>query len=248
MKGSAPIKSVYVTGTDTGVGKTVASIALLHALRARGLRAAGMKPVASGCDWIDDGWRNEDALALLAASEPKPDYADLNPYALELPLAPELAAADAGVVVELERIRAAHARLQARADVVVVEGVGGWAAPLSPTLDQADLVRALELPVLLVVGLRLGCLNHAYLTARAIAADGCRLLGWIAVDIDPDMARADDNFALLGQRLPAPCWGRLPHRVVPDPAELVRFLQVPAGALASDRAKTSGTGAIPGQC
>lgn len=203
--------SVYVTGTDTGIGKTVASVALLQALRARGLRSVGMKPVASGCDWIDDGWRNEDALALLAASEPRPGYADLNPYALRLPLAPELAAEADGVAVELERIRAAHARLRARADVVVVEGVGGWAAPLSRTLDQADVVRALELPVVLVVGLRLGCLNHAYLTARAIAADGCRLAGWIANDIDPAMERMDDNVALLSQRLAAPCLGRLPH-------------------------------------
>jgi len=218
--------SVYVTGTDTGIGKTVASVALLQALRTRGLRAVGMKPVASGCDWIDDGWRNEDALALLAASEPRPDYADLNPYALRLPLAPELAAEADGVAVELERIRAAHARLQAQADSVVVEGVGGWAAPLSRTLDQADVVRALGLPVVLVVGLRLGCLNHAYLSARAIAADRCRLAGWIANDIDPAMARVDENFALLTQRLPAPCLGRLPH--ADDQATMARHLDIAA--------------------
>ena len=218
--------SVYVTGTDTGIGKTVASVALLQALRTRGLRAVGMKPVASGCDWIDDGWRNEDALALLAASEPRPDYADLNPYALRLPLAPELAAEADGVAVGLERIRVAHARLHARADIVVVEGVGGWAAPLSRTLDQADVVRALELPVVLVVGLRLGCLNHAYLTARAIAADGCRLAGWIANEIDPAMARVDENFALLTQRLPAPCLGRLPH--ADDQATMARHLDIAA--------------------
>ena len=205
------MKGIYITGTDTGIGKTVASTALLHALRTRGLRAVGMKPVASGCERIDGGWRNEDALALLAASEPRIEYADLNPYALPLPLAPELAAGDAGVTVELDRIRSAHARLQASAEVVVVEGVGGWAAPLSRTLDQADVARALALPVVLVVGLRLGCLNHAYLTARAIDADGCRLAGWIANEIDPGMARADDNFALLSGRLHAPCLGRLLH-------------------------------------
>jgi len=220
--------ALYITGTDTGIGKTVASTALLHALRARGLRAVGMKPVASGCEWTDGGWRNEDALALLAASEPRPDYADLNPYALPLPLAPELAADEAGVTVELERIRAAHARLRAQSDVVVVEGVGGWAAPLSRTLDQAGVVRALELPVVLVVGLRLGCLNHAYLTARAIAADGARLAGWIANDIDPAMARADDNFGLLSQRLPAPCLGRLPHGETADAEAMARYLDVSA--------------------
>jgi len=130
----------------------------------------------------------------------------------------------------------------------VDQGLRGLAAPLSATLHQADLVLALDLPVLLVVGLRLGCLNHAYLTTRAIAADGCRLLGWIAMDIDPGMARADDNFALLEQRLPVPCWGRLPHRVLPDPAELMRFLHMPAGAIAPATATTSGTGAIPDQC
>jgi dethiobiotin synthetase len=220
-------QGVYVTGTDTGVGKTVASCALLHALRARGMRAAGMKPVASGCERVDGALRNADALALQAASDPRPDYADLNPYALPLPLAPELAAREAGITIALQPLRDAHARLHARADVVVVEGVGGWAAPLSSTLDQADLVLALDLPVVLVVGLRLGCLNHAYLTSRAIAADGCRMLGWIAVDIDPDMARADDNFALLGERLPASNWGRLPHRAMPDPEALARYLQVP---------------------
>lgn len=220
--------SVYITGTDTGVGKTVTSAALLHALRARGLRAVGMKPVASGCERIDGAWRNADALALQAASDPQPAYADLNPYALPQPLAPELAAKQVGIAIELEPLRAAYHRLMALSDTVVVEGVGGWAAPLSATLDQADLVHAIGLPVVLVVGLRLGCLNHAYLTARAISADGCQLAGWIASTIDPDMAQADANFELLRARLPAPCWGRLPYREIPDSVELARFLQVPA--------------------
>lgn len=220
--------SLYVTGTDTGAGKSLASASLLHALRARGRSAIGMKPVASGCERTPDGLRNEDALLLRAASHPVPTYADINPYALEPPIAPELAAADAGVELELDPILAAHARLAAQADTVVVEGVGGWAAPLSATLDQADLVRALGLPVVLVVGLRLGCINHARLTARAIEADGARLLGWIASDVDPAMARADDNFRLLHARLPAPCWGRLPYRERPDPAELAAGLRIPA--------------------
>ena len=153
--------SVYVTGTDTGIGKTLASTALLHALRGHGLRAVGMKPVASGCEQVEGEWRNADALALLDASEPKPAYADLNPYALPQPLAPELAARDAGVELSLQSLLDAHARLAVDTDALVVEGVGGWAAPLSASLMQADLVRALRLPVLLVVGLRLGCLNHA---------------------------------------------------------------------------------------
>ncbi len=207
--------SFYVTGTDTGVGKTVASCAVLHALRAKGLRAVGMKPVASGCEHIDGQWRNEDALALQAASDPQPRYEELNPYALPLPLAPEIAAAEAGVEVRLAPLTAAFERLRGQADAIVVEGVGGWAAPLSGSLDQVDLVRAWGLPVLMVVGLRLGCLNHARLTARAIVADGCHLAGWIASEIDPDMQRADENFGLLRARLSAPCWGRLPR--LPEP-------------------------------
>ncbi len=220
-------RSLYVTGTDTGAGKTVASTTLLHALRGQGLRAVGMKPVASGCTREADGWRNEDALALLAASEPRPAYADLNPFALPEPLAPELAARDAGVVVSLPPLLAAHARLAAQADAVVVEGVGGWMAPLAHGLMQADLVRALDVPVVLVVGLRLGCLNHAFLTARAISADGARLAGWIASEVDPGMARMDDNMALLAAGLPAPCWGRLPHQAGADPARLSGCLALP---------------------
>jgi dethiobiotin synthase len=145
-------KGMYVTGTDTGVGKTLASAALLHALRAHGLRAVGMKPVASGCERIDGAWRNEDALALQRASDPRPRYEDINPYALQAPLAPELAARDDGIDVALDPILAAHARLRAQADIVVVEGVGGWMAPLATHVFQADLVRALEVPVVLVVG------------------------------------------------------------------------------------------------
>jgi len=217
---------VYVTGTDTGIGKTHASSALLHALRARGLRAVGMKPVASGCERTPDGWRNEDALALQDASDPRPAYEDVNPYALPHPLAPQLAARDAGVEIRLDMLRAAHARLAAQAGCVVVEGVGGWAAPLSDTVMQADLARALALPVVLVVGLRLGCLNHAFLSARVIADDGLQLVGWIGNAIDPDMARREDNLALLAAGLSAPCWGVLPHAPGGDAAVASRCLRL----------------------
>jgi len=219
--------SAYVTGTDTGIGKTLASCALLHALRGHGLRAAGMKPVASGCERIDGEWRNADALALLAAGEAGIPYADINPFALEHPLAPELAARDAGVEVSLQPILASHARLSDHADALIIEGVGGWAAPLSASLMQADLVRTLRLPVLLVVGLRLGCLNHALLSARAIAADGAHLAGWIASHVDPDMERVEDNIEMLRARLPAPCWGVLPHAPGADPAAMARYLRIP---------------------
>ncbi len=219
--------AAYVTGTDTGIGKTLASCALLHALRAGGRRAAGMKPVASGCEWSEDGWRNADALALQQSGPPGIAYADINPFALEQPLAPELAAREAGTEVTLPPILTAYARLSGQAQALVVEGVGGWAAPLSPSLMQADLVRALQLPVLLVVGLRLGCLSHALLSARAIEADGLRLAGWIGSHVDPGMARVEDNLAMLGERLPAPCWGVLPHAPGVDPAALASRLGIP---------------------
>lgn len=234
----------FVTGTDTGIGKTLASCTLLHALRAQGLRAVGMKPLASGCESSADGLRNEDALALLAASDPQPAYDDVNPYALPRPLAPELAARDAGIAVALAPMLAAHARLAAQADVVIVEGVGGWAAPLATDLHQADLVRALDLPVVLVVGLRLGCLNHAYLSVRAIQDDGCRLAGWIGSGVDPAMDCIDDNRALLAARIAAPCLGWLPWQAQPDPAVLASRLRV-AGCGQSPgspaRTTTSGT-------
>lgn len=206
----------YITGTDTGIGKTVASAALLHALRARGLRAIGMKPVASGCERIGGEWRNEDAIALRDASDPRPEYADVNPYALPIATAPELAAREAGVEIALQPIVEAYRRLAARADAVVVEGVGGWAAPLSAQWDQRDVVGALELPVIMVVGLRLGCINHARLTAQAIAADGATLAGWIGNDIDPTLAQADAYFDLLRPRLAMPCLGRLPFASEPS--------------------------------
>jgi dethiobiotin synthetase len=219
----------YVTGTDTGIGKTTVSTAFLHALRSRGQRALGMKPVASGSQSTPQGWRNDDALALLDASDPQPDYRDLNPYVLPLPVAPELAARAAGVDISLDVLLAAHARLQALCPQVVVEGVGGWAAPLSASLEQADLVRALDLPVVLVVGLRLGCLNHAILSAREIAADRCRLVGWVGNAIDPVMDCREEQRAMLQARIQAPCLGWLPHAPAADAVALSRYLTFPPG-------------------
>ncbi|MDZ5843102.1 dethiobiotin synthase [Stenotrophomonas maltophilia] len=216
--------ALFVTGTDTEIGKTAASTALLHALRRRGLRAVGMKPVASGSQDLGQGLRNEDALALQSASRPVPDYVDVNPYALRQPIAPELAAAEDGVDIALAPIVAAFERLRATADVVVVEGVGGWLAPVSVHLDQLDIVRALRLPVVLVVGLRLGCVNHARLTAHSLQASGVECLGWIGNHIDPAMQRQDENVATLVQRLPMPCWGRLPHLPGADAQALAMHL------------------------
>ena len=226
---SQPVRSLYVTGTDTGVGKTLVSVALLHRLRGAGLRAIGMKPVASGCESTPAGWRNEDALALQAASAPPPAYDDVNPYALALATAPQLAARAMDVRVDLERLHGAHRRLAAQADAVVVEGVGGWAAPMDDGLDQVDLVRRLDLPVVMVVGLRLGCLNHARLTARAIEADGVRMIGWIGSSVDPAFAERDAYIGLLNDALPAHCLGVLPHAPGADARAMARHLGLPQG-------------------
>ena len=223
-----PTRTLYVTGTDTGIGKTVASVALLHRLRSAGLRAIGMKPVASGCERTPDGWRNDDALRLQAASDPQPAYDDINPYALALPTAPQLAARAMSMHVDLLRLGDAYLRLAVQADAVVIEGVGGWAAPLDDGLDQVDLVRMLDVPVVMVVGLRLGCLSHARLTARAIQNDGVPLLGWIGSRVDPMFSECDDYIELLSDALSAPCLGVLPYTPNTDPAHMSKYLTMPA--------------------
>ena len=211
--------ALFVAGTDTGIGKTHVACALLHALRATGLRATGMKPVASGCFDTEHGLQNEDAQRLRAASSaPLPPYARSNPVALREPLSPHLAAAHEGVTIALPPLRAAFDALRAGHDAVVVEGVGGWRVPLAPGLFASELARQWNLPVILVVGLRLGCLNHSLLSAEAILADGCRLAGWIANRIDPAMDAVEENLATLRELLPAPCLGVLPHGVSPAPA------------------------------
>lgn len=205
-------RAVFIAGTDTGIGKTHASCALIHALRHAGSTAAGMKPVASGCEETADGLRNEDALALQqASSAPVPAYATISPLAMREPLSPHLAAQRDGVTIALKPMRAAFEQLLASHEHVVVEGVGGWMVPLAPGLDASEIPLAWRLPVILVVGLRLGCLSHARLTARAIVEDGCELLGWIGNRIDPQMAAVEENLATLEDLLPAPCLGVLEH-------------------------------------
>jgi dethiobiotin synthetase len=212
--------SLYITGTDTGAGKTAVAAALLRGLGAAGLRAAGMKPLASGCRWQQQRWENEDALTLLAAGMPGLDYATVNPIALPEATAPEIAARRAGLQISLDPLRVAHAELCERADIVLVEGVGGWLAPLSATLMQADLSAALNLPVVLVVGLRLGCINHALLSLQAIRADRRPLLGWIGCAVDPALGFAAEYREILRQRLQVPCLGMLEHgctQLAPEP-------------------------------
>lgn len=220
-------RGFYVTGTDTSAGKTVAAVALLHALRAHGHSAVGMKPVASGCVQTERGWRNEDALALQAASVPGGAYALVNPFALPAATAPQIAAAVAGISVTLAPIVAAYEALAASADSVVVEGVGGWLAPLADGLEQAQVAAALGLPVILVVGIKLGCLSHARLSERAILADGLPLAGWIGNALSPAMDYADDYARLLGRELQAPCLGSLPYAPGRSAASFAAHLRLP---------------------
>jgi len=206
----------FVTGTDTGVGKTLVSAALLHTLARHHARVVGMKPVAAGLVQRGAAWVAEDALALRAASTVAVPPALNNPVALPEPLSPHLAAARAGRRVGVVELVAAHRGLRGLADVVLVEGSGGWRVPLNDDETLADLAVALALPVVLVVGLRLGCLNHALLTAEAIRADGLQLAGWVANTVDPAMACRDENIHTLRQRLAAPLLGIVPWQPVPD--------------------------------
>lgn len=212
------MKGVFVTGTDTGIGKTRVSVALLHALGRAGARTVAMKPVASGATQTAGGMRNEDALALHSAASLERPYELVNPYCFAPPIAPHLAAREAGVEISLERIRSSYDLLCRDADAIVVEGVGGWQVPLSEILELPDLVLELELPVLLVVGLRLGCLNHALLTARALEADGVSVLGWVANAVDPAFERPEANLATLQAALGMPLLGRLAHAPEADAA------------------------------
>ncbi len=222
------MRGVFVTGTDTGVGKTLAACALIHALRAAGERVAPMKPIAAGAVERAGRWMNDDSVALMRAAELPMDALDrVTPVLLREPMAPHIAAAREGRRITLEPVLAAlHACRAGARDFLVVEGVGGFLVPLDDALDTADLARAMGLPVVLVVGMRLGCLNHALLTARAIGAAGLPLAGWIANDLDPAMSGADENVEALRARLAAPLLGRLPHGRAPDARSLARHLDV----------------------
>ena len=212
--------SVFVTGTDTGVGKTLVSAALLHALARHYPRVVGMKPVAAGTALIDGVEANDDVLALRAASNCRvPPELD-NPVLLADPLSPHIAAARAGVAISIPHLVACHRQLLARTDAVLVEGAGGFMVPLSATETGADLAQALNLPVVLVVGLRLGCLNHALLSAWAIRARGLTLAGWVANHVDPTMLAQADNIAFLQQQLEAPLLASIPHQAQPDARQL----------------------------
>ncbi|MEB0138932.1 MULTISPECIES: dethiobiotin synthase [unclassified Undibacterium] len=225
---SAPrTQDYFVTGTDTEIGKTLISCALLNAFASAG-STLGLKPVAAGAEWRDGEWHNEDVDRLMAASSVSAPTALVCPYLMRTPAAPHIVARVEQVQVSLATIQAAYAAACESADVVIVEGVGGFCVPLDAQIDTADLAQALALPVILVVGLRLGCINHALLTVQAIAARGLRLAGWVANTVDADMLYQAENIAALRARIAAPLLGVIP-RLADDSDSLTRHRMAAAG-------------------
>jgi dethiobiotin synthetase len=219
-------KGVFITGTDTGCGKTEITLGLMQALQQRGERVLGMKPVASGAETTAEGLRNEDALRIQAQGSNELPYDWLNPFAYAPPIAPHLAAEAAGRPVDLQFIVERFKQLGNRADRVLVEGVGGWLVPLSQDARVADLALRLELPVILVVGLRLGCINHALLTEANIRQSGAQLLGWVANQMEPEMSAREGNLETLKENLTAPCLGEVPWLEQPTPATVGEYLDI----------------------
>ena len=205
------LPGLFITGTDTGIGKTWVTQALMAGFISQGKKTLGMKPVASGCQQTPEGLRNEDALAIQSAASWRLEYSRVNPYAFEPAIAPHIAAAEAGVELSLESMARQAQQLRAKCDVLVVEGVGGWLVPLDAKSTVADLARCLELPLVLVVGMRLGCLNHALLSAESIMASGLPFLGWIANCIEPEYSRAEENLQTLKERMPVSYLGQMPY-------------------------------------
>ncbi|MDQ3776283.1 MAG: dethiobiotin synthase [Pseudomonadota bacterium] len=211
-------RGVFVTGTDTGVGKTWTVLGLLTALRQRGQRVHGMKPVATGCRPTEQGLRSDDALMIQDHAGEDLPYEWVNPYAFEPPIAPAFAARQAGVRISIPRIRTVERRLARAAELTVIEGIGGWRVPLGPRSRVSDLAARLGYPVVLVVGLRLGCINHALLSAEAIERDGVVLAGWVAIQIDRDYRTLRDTLDTVKAGIPSPQLGFIPwmSRLYPE--------------------------------
>lgn len=197
-------QAFFITGTDTNVGKTYVACKLIADYVAQGYKVIGMKPVAAGCELVDGAWVNEDVLKLEAASNVKAPRSLTNPYSFKQPIAPHIAAENENVKIEIKVIQQAFKQLADMVDIVIVEGAGGFLVPLNKSETMADLAGALNLPIILVVGMKLGCINHSLLTVEAIKARNLRLYGWIANPIDPNMQVAVENIATLEQLIKAP--------------------------------------------
>ncbi len=213
----------FITGTDTNVGKTLIACALLHGFNAQGKRVVGMKPVAAGCDPFG---LNEDVQQLAAASNVQADRYLISPYHFAAAVAPHIAAQQERVTIDLARVLESYVALSEQADVVIVEGVGGFVVPLNAAEDSADLAVRLGLPIILVVGMQLGCLNHALLTAQAIAVRGLVLAGWVANCVDENMAMLNENITTLQHRIAAPLLGVVPYQAQPNVREIATYLKL----------------------
>ena len=219
-------KTYFVTGTDTDAGKTVVACGLLQAFANEGLTTAAVKPVAAGCDETDEGLRNGDALALMSVVTQKLPYAQVNPVALAPAIAPHIAASQVNKRLSVARLAGfCRGVSMAKVDKVLVEGAGGWRVPLNERETLAELPKELNIPVILVVGMKLGCINHAILTAEAICNDGCKLAGWVANVVDKDMAELAANFASLQSCIAAPCLGLVPFIANITPADVATHLE-----------------------
>lgn len=200
----------FISGTDTGVGKTLVTLGLMNRCKQHGKRVLGMKPVASGCEVTAEGLRNSDALQIQQAGSQIIAYEKINPYAFAPPIAPHIAAQQSGRLIDISLILDHFAELESRSDLVIVEGVGGWEVPLGDDIGMPELAAKLGLPVILVVGIRLGCINHALLTVSAIRATALELAGWVANCVDPDVAVEGGILQSLQARIDAPLLGRIP--------------------------------------
>lgn len=218
-------KAFFITGTDTNVGKTLIAAGLLVAAKQRGLTTAALKPVAAGCEKTAEGLRNSDALLLQSVMTQTLHYDQINPYALEAAIAPHIAAQQEKRSLSVDRLAGICRGVLSSANFTVVEGAGGWRVPLNARETLADLAKNLNLPVIIVVGVRLGCINHALLTFEAVVRDGLAVAGWVANCIDADMPVLQENIDSLKARLPVPCLGVVPFLVEPSPAQVASYFE-----------------------
>jgi dethiobiotin synthetase len=217
-------QGLFVTGTDTGCGKTEITLGIMQSLQHQGESVLGMKPIASGAAVTDEGLRNEDALRIQAQCSQAIAYSSVNPVVYHLPISPHLAAMQTGKPISLDELVQEYDTLCMQADRVVVEGVGGWHVPLGESITLADLARTLDLPMILVVGMRLGCLNHALMTAECMLNSGARFAGWVANIVDPQMHALKENIHTLQAWLPAPCLGEVPYLESPSAEQIASYL------------------------
>ena len=219
-------KGFFITGTDTGIGKTAIALGMMAALQEKGLKVAAMKPVSAGGELTGEGLRNEDAVMLMRQSSVDLPYEVVNPYAFEPAIAPHIAAGQVGVEMQTEPLLADLNNIREQCDIVMVEGAGGWLVPFNKSETMADVAKSMDLQIILVVGMRLGCLNHALLTQDSIEQMGMKLAGWVANSITPDFPSSTENLHTLEKRLHAPLLGTIPYKKHPDPVYVSNHLDI----------------------